>query len=355
MNKLMLMLLCSPLLWAQDADVAEEMRVERMVVDVRVLDRKGLPITDITADEIELTSRRQNLEVLSWQWMPNSAPTMARKPGGEIVDLGTTEADDDAFWAPIKPGARTELDGRIVVFFLQSDTGPQLTRYLQYAVLHLKEAIAELNPSDYVAVFSYDFKLNLHLDLTRTSPLLVEALENAATGTDPIDLGSGTGRGSFADLINRYDADDAVNVEKALELVGDALAQFEGAKSVFFLGWGMGRRMDTRKIKKPAYDPAVDALNAANASVYVIDYLRSELNADPNMLRQLATDTGGYYRQSRRQQKTVFQQAFTASDGYYQLVFAIPDQADPKYRLKVTRKHRDLLVRKPINEEDFTF
>jgi len=345
-----------PLL-AQQPDVDEELTVERIVVDVRVLDRKGKPITDLTTDDLRLTSRGRDLEILSWEWVSGSAPMgSSRKPGGEVIDLATDEADDDAFWEPIKPGAKTELDGRIMVFFLQKDVGPDLTRFLQSAVLHLKEAVDSLSSSDYVAVFSYDFKLHLHMDLTRVNPLLAESLNDAATGADVIDFGSGNGRGSFADLISRYDADEAVNVEKALKVVGDALGAFDGAKTMVFLGYGMGQRMTNRKVKKPAYDPAVKALNEANTAVYVIDYFRRDVTADPNMLQQLASDTGGFYRQSQRQQTTVFQRTFEAASGYYQLVFAVPeDQKNPKYRLKVTRKHRDLLVRKPINEENFTF
>ncbi|MDJ0841111.1 MAG: VWA domain-containing protein [Acidobacteriota bacterium] len=351
------LLIFMPFATAQvDRDVQEQIEVKRMLVDVRVIDKNGDPITDLTKSDFELKSRGKTLEIISCNWIDDRMQT-AREPGGEIIDLATNDADDERFWAPIPPGNKQELGGRIVVLLVQKSLGDiRYTGVLKSMTPHIRDLMGSLEPSDYIAVFSYDYKLKLHLDLTRAHPYLEKAYTEAVTGADGIPFGNGRGR-NLAELIDRYKVEDAVNIEMGMKLIGKALERFAGTKSLIFMGYRMGRQYSSGRMdKRPAYVEAIQALQDSHTAVYALDMVRSSYTNAPSMLKQIARDTGGFYRMARRSPTSVFPRVMRAVQGHYQLVFRIPeDQNKPRYILKVNRKHEEILVRKPINEQDYTF
>ena len=176
------------------------------------------------------------------------------------------------------------------------------------------------------------------------------------TAAEGLPFGNGRGK-NLSELIDRYKVEDAVNLEKGLILLGRALERFAGSKTLIFMGYRMGQEFGGgRKNKRPEYVAAVQALQDSHTAVFALDMVRQSYNNAPSMLKQIARDTGGFYRMARRSPISAFPKVMTAVQGHYQLTFRIPtDQAKPRYRLKVNRKHDQLLVRDPINQQDYTF
>jgi hypothetical protein len=87
----------------------------------------------------------------------------------------------------------------------------------------------------------------------------------------------------------------AASPEKALEVTARALATLPGEKSIVYLGWGLGRYTSSGVQMTPAYAPAVRALTAAHASVFVLDVTSADFHSLEVGLQGVAAATGGTY------------------------------------------------------------
>jgi hypothetical protein len=161
--------------------------------------------------------------------------------------------------------------------------------------------LASLPADDLVAVVSFDSHLEPWLDLTTDREAAREAVWRAIHfGADPPagrQIERRRGPSLFAG-IEPDEAADAAWAETGLAIVGRALLPLPGEKVVVFLGWGLGRYGFGGVTMRRDYRPAVEALTAARASVFVLDVADAAYHDLEIGLRRVAAATGGTYEKT---------------------------------------------------------
>lgn len=140
----------------------------RVVVDVRVLDGQGRPVTGLGPSDFRVRIGGRPARVESAYWVggddDRSAPA---GPGGVVsappVSLG------GAMSAPARPGDSIpprpeEARGRLIVFIFQKDLEPSRIVGLMRMLIETRLFLDALGPDDRVAVLSFDSHLKIWLD-----------------------------------------------------------------------------------------------------------------------------------------------------------------------------------------------
>jgi len=349
------LLLPAAVLLAQDTQIKESLEVKRIIVEVRVIDTKGRPITGLTAADFDLSSRGRDIPLLSVEWVEEtqSARQPASLSGGEFFDEDTPlqATKDDEFWQDEPLEAARDTGGRLIVMMVQTDIGGHRNLGLMRFLRQADEIIENLADTDYVAVLSFDSSLKIHLDFSRDRDRVAPALE-AALAKSQVDHPGRSAFPSIAAGLDRYTAFDVAEIERALLQVGKALKPFNGTKTIVLIGWGLGY-WDGRKVQMVNYyDDMIAALHEAKATVFSLDISDADRHSLEVGLEQVASDTGGFYTRTHRFTSQAITKLVNSIAGHYVLVFEEPDLRgkEPAYKLKVRKKHDEILVRKPFNE-----
>ncbi|MFY9826745.1 MAG: hypothetical protein WAM82_35655, partial [Thermoanaerobaculia bacterium] len=195
------------------------------------------------------------------------------------------------------PSSLPAPPGKLVVFFVQADLTPtRISGQLRLRPF-TRELLATLQPGDRAAVVSFDSHLKLWQDFTADRDATHAVLDQAMLfGDEPgaADLAPGDPV-SLAGHFDRANAFAAASPERALEVVGHAMEPLHGEKVMIFLGWGLGRFGNDGVRMTPAYKPAVRALRAAKASVFVLDVTSADSHSLETGLEGIAEATGGMY------------------------------------------------------------
>ena len=200
----------------------EEARVERVVVDAHVTDRRGEPIAGLTARDFVVKVDGKPVPLESVEWVPADKPEMA-----------PSSASDEAQALPPAP------PGRLIVFFFQTDYEPSRIVGLMRMSLQARRFLDSLLPTDRVAVVSYDSHLKLRQDFTSDRRKLEDALYASIRTAEPVPSYDA----SVPSLARNFDfaaAKKAATPERGLFLVARALAPIPGGKSMLYFGWGLG-------------------------------------------------------------------------------------------------------------------
>jgi len=346
-----LMLLVPTSLVGQDKDhtIQETLRVGRSIIQMRVLDKKGNPVPDLDVRDFKLTNRGQLVTLLSVRWVGTNTEAVQASEG-ELLEENdeADQAADDAFW---NKNPSQEIDGRVVVFFLQKDQSGDRGQDLSRLVVNAKKNLDELEERDYVAVVSFDSSFRLNLDLTRDHEAARDGLNDGVIRSTGLDFGEGRFP-SIAANIPRYTADNAHNVEAALILLGESLKSLPGNKTLVFIGHGLGVG---HSAMRNTYPLVVQTLQEADTNLYSLDPTTADWHSMASTLKQVAADTGGFYYRANSSPQGAFPKLFRAIAGYYELVFVTPRLArkPPKYKLVVTAEHDEILVASPFNQTTF--
>ena len=187
-----------------------------------------------------------------------------------------------------------------MVLFVQADFEPTVARGHLRLLPAIEELVAELPPGDRVAVVAFYRHLELWHDFTRDREAIVEALHRAIL-PGARSLLRRSESGELAAHFDFREAARATSPERALELVAEAMEPLAGENVVIYLGWSWGRfRAGEGVSMAPDYFPALRALDAARATVFVLDVTEADWHALEAGLQQVAGDTGGTYTRTFR-------------------------------------------------------
>ncbi len=297
----------------------ERVEVERVVVDVRVLDNAGNPVTGLGVDDFSVRIGRSPVPIESAMWV-----------GGDTTETtGTTEPAES-------PGGP---DGRLIIFLIQKDFEPSRMVGLMRMLIEGRNFIEELTPRDRVAVLSFDTQLKIWLDFTHEREPLRRILQRGILLEHPHPV-AGT---SDVSLMRRLDPSKAARtytIEKALLAIAEALNGVPGAKSIVLLGHGFGRLGFTGVTMEHGYEEARDALLAARTSVFSLDVTNADYHSLEAGLKLISRDTGGFFARTHLFVGQAMKRLAGAIAGYYVLFLEEPDVRPGTHEIHVRLTRR---------------
>jgi VWFA-related protein len=284
--------------------------VSLSTVVVRVVDTWGQPVPDLTPKDFRVRAGKLEVPVVavdwtSGDWTSGDDPPPAAAPVPPAEGAPVTEA------LPRPPG-------RLMVFFVQADLNPTRISGQLRLRPHTRELLETLHPEDRIAVVSYDSHLKLRQDFTRDHDAAYAAMDEAMLWGEEREIAP-DGPDSLAGHFDFAAAREAASPERALELTARALAPMPGEKTLIYLGWGLGRFGGDGVRMTPAYAPAVRALAAARASVFVLDVTSADSHSLEVGLQAVAEATGGVYLKTFRLPGLATRTLAKAISGYYVL------------------------------------
>ncbi len=327
------------------AGAQEEPRIEGETIDVslstmvvRVVDTWGAPVLDLKPGDFRVRAGKREIPVAAVDWISEAAAPL---PAPAAPEAGEEEA-------PI-PTPSVAGPGRIVVFFVQADLNPTRISGQLRLRLHTHGLLDTLPPADRVAVVSYDSHLKLRQDLTRDHEKVYAALDRSML-YNPEDEVAPEGSESLAAYFDTGAARQAASPERALELTAQALEPFPGEKTLIFLGWGLGRFDGGGVSMIPAYRPAVRALAAAHASVFVLDVTSADAHSLEVGLQNVAEATGGIYLRTFRLPNLATKILAKAISGYYVITLDKAELAGVKGALRIELRdgRRGTVIARPV-------
>jgi VWFA-related protein len=261
---------------------ADRIAVERVVLDLRVVDSHGRPIPNLEPADLRVTVDGVEAAVDSLRWVSGTTPY------AEGLDPEAAAA------AGIAPAPA----GRLIVLFFQKDLDSSRLRGLvQMKALALK-FLENLKPEDRIAVASFDSQLRLWTDFTDDQRRLRRIVDRSVLMENaPLEVPAG--EPSLLPAYDRTAAKKAGSVEAGLAVLAAALSPLPGTKSLAFFGWGMGRLSGGLVTMLPEYEKAQQALQDARVTVFSLDVTDSDSHTLEVGLQQVAEDTGGFYARTR--------------------------------------------------------
>jgi len=239
---------------AKDIRVREHVEVQRVLLDVRVVDSRGNPILGLGPEDF-LVSVDGRPAALEWvEWVSGTQPYAEGLTPEQAARVGAEPAPQ----------------GRLIVYFFQTDfAGVRLS-----GLMHMKaraiRLLDTLTPGDRVAVVSFDSHLKLRQDFTDDRKKLSRAIHDAILfGKEPE-----AAPGPIPSLARSFDqaaAKAAAEPESGLLVTARALEALPGAKSLVYFGWGLGHLARPRVVMGCDYGAARAALARARVTVFAID------------------------------------------------------------------------------------
>ena len=316
----------------------EEITVTIHPLVVRVVDNVGNPVLGLGREDFAVRVGKADVPVASVDWVNagEAAPEPAGEPGSEPAAVPVT--------------VETAPPGRTIVFFVQAGMHP--TRI--HGQLELREETLDLlrrfPADDRVAVVSFDSHLKLRQDLTRDREAVHRALDRAILFDNEMVIRTAGEPDSLSAHFNFDDAWKAASAERGLEVLANALKPFPGEKVVVYLGWGLGRFGGGGVQMIPAFYPAVRALRAARATVFVLDITDAEYHSLEVGLGAVAAATGGTYTKTYLYPHLATDYVARATSGYYVLTLdrdALPEGGGA-VTVGLRERRKGIVLAKPV-------
>jgi VWFA-related protein len=315
----------------------EEARVERVVVDAHVTDRRGDPIPGLTAADflVKVDGRRVPLE--SVEWVPADTPELAPSAA-----------------APPENGLPPAPPGRLIVFFFQTDYNPSRIVGLLRMSREARRFLDGLLPTDRVAVVSYDSHLKLRQDFTSDRRKLEDALFASIRTAEPLRDDNATAP-SLARNFDFAAAKQASTPERGLFLVARALAPIPGGKSMLYFGWGLGTvggLAGPNATERRDFGRALRTLAAARVNIFTLDVTEADYHTLETSLRNVSDLTGGTYQKTHIFPRAALDRVRRAIAGRYVLVFVKPPGKLGEHSIEVslTRRKGEVNARHYYND-----
>ncbi len=287
--------------------------VSRVVIDARILDGRGRPVLGLRPEHFRVEVDGHPIPLDSVDWIGGGSDSRVTIPPADAPIAPTVLLPDDE---PSPPG-------RLVVFLFQTSLErSRLTGFMKMRTL-VTRLVDDLGPDDRVAVLAFDSRLRPHLDFTEDRARLRQVLLYKVLREWPPPLEPGPAPSLLAHL-DRGAAERAATPETALLVIGRALARLPGAKSIVWVGWGMGRLGGGLFAMDRDYDEALRALGRARASVFALDVTEADAHTLELGLQQVAEDTGGFYERAYSSPVAAVDRIAHAISGYYILSFDKP-------------------------------
>ena len=255
-------------------------QTNEVLVDVRVYDKTGKPVTDLKQSDFRVTEDgvQQTISDFSLEDVEKLSQATADSEQAKVIDL-----------AKLPPEVNAEQvlqDHRLLVFFfdLSSMQPDELMRALKAS----SDFVAnKMTPADLIAVVTYSSSLRVTQDFTNNRDSLKKALHTILVGDQSSNLaaqgaiGEAGGTDANGMEIVTQDVSDAFTPDEtefnifntdeklaAIESLATMLRSVPGRKSVLHFSSGIAR---TGQENQATLRAATDAANQADVSLYTMD------------------------------------------------------------------------------------
>jgi hypothetical protein len=287
----------------------EELAVTLLSLPVRVVATDGTPVSGLAAADFRVTARRGRertpvpLQAVDWI---------------SSVAAGGTAGDSEDPLATAGELPALPLGKRLVIFAQSDVSGFRVPGFVRLLPL-VEELVDGLPARDRVAVVAFDSHLKLWHDFTRDHGAVKAVLRDAVLFGGRPPLPRRSQEGELGRHFDRQAAVKAATPEKALELLARALEPLPGEKEIVYLGWGLGRFGANGVRPTWEFEPAVEALLRARATVHVLDVSQADFHSLEEGLKDVAQETGGTYQATFRHPELAARGLARMLTGYYLL------------------------------------
>ena len=306
---------------------AERVDVERVLVDVRVVDSAGQALLGLGADDFKVKIGGKPVAVQSVMWV-GGADENVNERSQPVERRGSTDR---------------EPQGRLIVFLLQKDLEPSRIVGLMRMLVEAQGFLDGLTPHDRVAILSFDSHLKIWLDFTSDRDRLLRVLKHGILFEDPPAVHA-VSSPSLLGHLNPATARKTYPIEKALRVIAEALHDLPGSKSVVLIGHGFGRLGWTGVSMEHGYSEARNALVAARASVFSLDVTNADYHSLEAGLQLVSSQTGGFFARTHLFVEQAMRRLAGALAGYYVLFVERPDVGQGTHKIEVDLIHRAATV-----------
>ena len=267
---------------AQRAEFMVHVQTNVVLVDVRVTDRRGQPVTGLEANDFRIfeDGLEQKVSSFSLENIAQLASATGENAALTTVDLGKLPST-----ATVAQVNRLVQDHRLVVLFFDLTSMPvdDLLRAVGAAEKFVQK---QMTPADLVAVTTYSSDLRVLQNFTNDRDELHKAIESirigeSATLADQGEIGAAGGTNANGEQIVSQDTSEAFTPDEtefnifntdeklsALESLADLLRGVPGRKSVIHFSSGVERTGIENQAQLRA---TTDAANRADVSFYTVD------------------------------------------------------------------------------------
>ncbi len=320
------------LLAQQQPGLQEQITVERVIVDARVTNSVGDPITGLKASDfiVKIDGKRATVESADWNWDSATSREIAEDlNGGQAL-------------SPVPSVSH----GRLLIFLYQTDFARNNARVRgQMKLLQLNgDWLDWIEPEDRVAVLSFDSHLKFRLDFTNNKHDIAYAMEQALYISDP-PWPQRVPLPALGSRLKPEELAQAGSPERALIEISNALMNIAGPKSLILFGWGLGRFSREGVHMAPNYGIARQALEMARVSVFSIDFTEADSHSLAAGLEKVAGDTGGFYASTHNFPHLAAKRLQRTLSGHYELeVRKPPTSFRGTHAIEVEVARRDAYV-----------
>jgi len=306
--------------------VHEEAVVERVIVDAHVTGPEGTPIPSLGPADFVVKVDGKPIPLESVDWLPRGTP--------EVDPRVLLEIAPSADGSPAVEAA----PGRLIVLFFETDHEISRLQGLLRMGIQAKRFVTTLDPTDRVAVVSYDTHLKLRQDFTADRARLERAID-AAIRHGEESAPEPDSHPSFGTRLNREEARRCATPERALEIVARALTPIPGGKSMLFFGWGLGTvggLTGPNASEQRAWSDAMHRMAEARVNIFTLDVTDADDHSLEGSIQQIADLTGGHYEKTHLFPDLVMDRVGRAISGRYVLVFVKPHGPRGEHAIEVT-------------------
>lgn len=328
------------------AQFEETITVSRALVDVRVTDDRGNPVTGLTADDFIVKIGDTPARVESLTYIDESLAAWSDEMAGEMA--ATTGDATPSAGERTEPAPQSLTKGRLFVVFVQTDFARNQSRVAgqMHFNRYAGHFIESLLPDDRVAVFSFDSHLKFRLDFTSDKESVADAIRRALLIDEPPPPPI-VHNPALASRLDRDAMKRVTNSESALLLVGNALMPIDGPKNLILMGWGLGERTPTGVSMRPEWTAARHALDAARATIFAFDTTIADYHDLELGLQTAAQQTGGFYAKTHNFPELGLQRLERTLTARYELELRLPASLQPgthDLTIRLNRRNATILA-----------
>jgi VWFA-related protein len=222
-------------------------------------------------------------------------------------------------------------DDRYFIVFLDKPSDNALFDRLTHARNAVVDFVEHrMKPGDQMAVVGHDVRLKVWSDFTADKRRLKRALDDAASFTLGITAKQRSAAPDEASIIRNLDMSRMMNhtgtVYEAMETLADSLRTIHARKELLLFSAGIlepGEEVRGGVIINESrfFRPMMQALNAANVSVYPMNLLTQGPEFRHQTLARMANQTGGEYYQFSNNFEGPLKRIENTTNGYYLIAY----------------------------------
>lgn len=306
--------LALPSLAQEQESFQEQIDVNAVLLDVLVTDKRGNHILGLGKDDFIVKENGLAQTVDSVDYFTNRRLLDSREEN-----------------APFK--VERVLEDRYFIFFFDKPSEPgSLQSELTQARTAVRDFIRKsMKDTDRVAIAGHDVRLKIYSDFTSDRAQLERALIDATQfGRGLTTAAAGEGPSILRSVDTSAMIDDTGTVYRALSFLANGVKSVRARKNLILFSPGIADRYETISSsmisnRSPDLDPMLEALNAANISVYGVQLQRDlEVGAVPvihQRLEEMSKSTGGQYFRTNTSFAPALKRVESTNSGYYLLTY----------------------------------